>query len=250
MEVRMPEKVISIVRQDGDYLLIADIVKGYNGRIHKSLIADNGLEVINGIFSVSKTLYGTWFQETMSKAFEELCELFYSHIPLFVKKHEDILENPRFYSIIAPRTFYEGMFVGSSAVTLGQMLLLWKNEPVFSYECECSGKMVIYRFLGSPLSGGCTALCVCLDCWKKSNTKKVNFNTLWQTALKNKNPIEPFSKNPIAVKGLIAILEGRLDQESAVGADDFRGVSGDMTITVGGRTISNETFTSMMFDKN
>ena len=244
----MSEKEISIIGQDNDYLLIADTIKGYEGRIHKSLITDNGLEIVDRKISVSGTLYEIWFQEAMVKAFEQFCELCCSHIPLFVEKHEDILQNPRFYSIIAPRSFYEGMFIGSGVITLGEMLLLWKNESVFTHECNCGGRAVVYRFVGSPLSGSCVAFCFCLQCREKSHIKSGNFNTLWRTR-KNYHPLKPVSQNPVVVKDLIAILEGNLDQKLAVGTDDFHSVSGSITLRIGNKTVSNDTFSSLIWKK-
>ena len=127
----MSEMIISIIGQDGDYLLISDTEKNYKGKIHKSLIVDNELEVVNGKTCISPTMYQEWFRESISKAFKELCILFYSHIPLFMEKKNVILNNPSFYSIIAPRAFYDGMFIGSGSITLGEMLLLWEKESFF-----------------------------------------------------------------------------------------------------------------------
>ena len=59
---------ICITGEDGDYTLIADTLKSYNGRIHKSLIIDNGLVVDDGKTHISDTLYQEWFSEDIIKA--------------------------------------------------------------------------------------------------------------------------------------------------------------------------------------
>ena len=127
----MSEKEISILRQEGDYLVIADTQKGYEGTIHKSLLEVNELDIVDNKIYISKTLYQAWFKDAMEKVkdamekvFKEYCELFYSHIPLLIEKQKTILQTPRLYSIKAPLVFYEGMFIGSGGITLGEMLLL------------------------------------------------------------------------------------------------------------------------------
>ena len=67
----MAEMEITIIGQDGDYLLIADTTKGYKGRIHQSLVTDNGLEVVDGKINVSRTLYQAWFREDMERVERE-----------------------------------------------------------------------------------------------------------------------------------------------------------------------------------
>ena len=245
----MPEKEIIITGQDGDYLLIADTLKGYKSRIHKSLLAANELDVADGKTQISQTLYQAWFSEAMAEALQELYKLFCSHIPLFIEKQNDIMQNPRYYSIRSPLAFYDGMFVGSGGITLGEMILLWEKESAFSQPCDCGGQSVIYRFLGSPLSGSCSALCICRKCGIDSKTRRINFNNLWLTRRKY-NPIEPVSNNPIAIKDLIAILEGRLEQDAGVDKDDFHSIPGDMTIRVGKQTVSNETFSKLLFSRS
>ena len=52
----MQEYIIRIIEQDGDYLKIADTAKGYEGRIHKSLVTDNKLEFRMGVVWIKWTL--------------------------------------------------------------------------------------------------------------------------------------------------------------------------------------------------
>ena len=61
----------------------------------------------------------------IEKDFEELCDLFYTNIPLFIQKQDVILSDPRFYAIRAPRIFFGGIHIGNYFSTLGEMLLLW-----------------------------------------------------------------------------------------------------------------------------
>ena len=238
--------VIDIVGEDGDDLLIADTAKGYESRIHKSLIAINEFEVVDGKFNVSRNLYGQWFEEDLAKAFVEHSELFYSNIPLFVEKRDDILRNPRLCSIMAPRVFFEGMFIGGRQITLGEMLLLWESESVFSGKCDCGGRTVIYYFAGSPLSGGCRSSRVCLECGKKT-VGGGSFNTLWHRV--KCYPVDPFSQDPVSVKDLIAILKGEKSLDAAADADDVHSVADGITLRIGGKTVSNDTFASSIGGK-
>jgi hypothetical protein len=216
----MAEKEISVIGQDGDYLLIADSAQNYrhhrrgrNGaggtesfqrRIHQSLITDNGLAVVNGKISVSETLYREWFSEASAKAAEESVKLFYSCIPLFVKKQEVILRNPLFYSVLAPDGFC------NHRTTLGELLLIWKHEPDFSLECECGGKAVIDHCGGFPSSGTCWVSGVCLRCGKEYHNIRPPKSLGSYSSISGKyRPIEPFSRNPVSVKDLVAALGGR-----------------------------------------
>ena len=108
-------------------------------------------------------------RKSVEKNFEELCNLFYSNIPLFVQKQDFILNDPRFCSIRSPKVFYSGAHIGNCFSTLGKMLMFWKNETRFSEKCNCGGKTVVYHFGISNLSG-CIANKICLKCGKLLKT--------------------------------------------------------------------------------
>jgi len=211
--------VIDIVGEDGDDFLIADTASGYKSRIHKSLIAANGLEVVDGKFNASGTMYGQWFGNAMEKAFEERCELFYSNIRLFVEKRDVILSNPRLYSVKTPRSFCGGLFIGSKSITLGKMLLLWEEKKIFSRNCACGGRGVIHRFGGSPLSGGCAFDITCLACGKQSSFHTGGFRSFMDAA-GGYLPERPISQKPVSIEDLIAILKGEKSLDTAADADD------------------------------
>ena len=243
MEDKMIE--IRIIGQEGDFLLIADLEKGYESKIDSSLIAANELEIIEGKVKISESMYQHWFQEAITNAFEERCKLFYSNIPLFVEKQEIILQNPRFYSIKAPRVFYSGFFIAGQPITLGALLRIWQNEENLTQECNCGGRKVIYSFSGSMLSGMCVGGSICPQCKEKGSVKG-GFPKLYDAARNNCHPIKPVSENPIAIKDLIAILEGKITLESISDSiDDVHSVSDSVKIRIGSQTVSGDTFASL-----
>jgi len=177
--------VIRVVSNDGEFLQITDLQNRYKGKIHKSLI---------------KT---------------EQFNLFYPNIPLFVeeKNRQMILSNPKYYSIVAPEPFFGMMYfssVRSAKVTLGELLQIWENEPVFSIACKkCGGKSVIYRFGGSPLSGTMfETKNICVECGSMGNGADHNFGVLRSTRL-NYKPIEPIAEKPDTIESLIETCKSK-----------------------------------------
>ena len=238
---------IDIIGQEEEYFLIADKSKGYKSRIHKSLITDNQLEIVDGKICISESMYGAWFKESITKAFNERCKLFYSNIPLFVEKQEIILQNPRFYSIKAPRVFYAGMFIAGQPITLGAMLRLWQHEEKLTKKCGCGGKMVIYDFAGSPLSGMCVQSSICLQCKAEGGGRSGSFPVLWHAARNKCYPIKPVSDNPVAIIDLIEILEGKITLESlGDSTDDLHSVSDSVKIRIGSQTVPGDTFAKLI----
>lgn len=238
---------ISIIGHDSDYLLIVDTGKGYKGRIHKSLIEANEIEVINGKFNVPDTLYKAWFEDSISEEYNNLCNMFYDNIPLFVAKREVILKEKRFNSILSPRYFYEGMFIGGRVITVGELLFLWEDDDDFYGQCECGGKLIVCYFWGSPLSGSCYNSCICLQCKNKStNTRLGNFGKI--TKVKGLNhPFAGYSKKAVAVKDLVSILKDKMNISDAVNKDIITGISGKITLQIGSSKVSNDVFAKIAF---
>ena len=145
----------------------------------------------------------------------EQFNLFYPNIPLFVKEENRkmILSNPNYYSIVAPKFFYGMSYAINSTqkVTLGELLQIWENEPVFNTTCKkCGGKSVVYYFLGSALSGKIfEAENICVECGKKGNrTGAHSMGPLWETRLKYK-PIEPIAERPDTIESLVEACKSK-----------------------------------------
>ena len=248
---------ITITGEEGDYLLIADTIKGYKGKIDKSLLVANNIEVVNDEIFVCEVLHYHWFKEHIDavneKAFQELCDLFYSNLKLFWEKREIILKDPRLYSIISPKPFRDGMYIGGKPITLGEMLMLWKNETVFSLKCDCGGRSVIYYCAGSILTGTVFSIkSVCLQCGKSyaGKSQPCSFGAFFH-AINKYHPIEPIAERPASIKNLVDFLQGRRGQIDDTEYDEIQYVPDDnMSISIGGKTISNNTFAAIITGKN
>ena len=225
----VPKKIIDVIRQDGDFLLIADFGKGYKGRIHQSLIADNKLEIKNKKLIIGREMYQSWFKDSIAKKFEELCDLFYLNISLFIDKHEIILNDPRYYTIRSPRMFYGGTLSGGYFSTLGSMILLWVNEPGFSWKCDCGGQAIIYQFGGSDLSGGGVGYALCLKCGNIIKSS-CSYGRLRESLSKHR--IEPVSCEAITIRELIKVLKKKHHRIDTEEKDDFQSFPNYLTYSI------------------
>jgi hypothetical protein len=136
-------------------------------------------------------------------------ELFYQSIPLFVENQKMILSDPTYYSIVLPAHFYYAQWVATRKVTLGELLQIWENEPVFSTTCKkCGGKSVVYSFGGSVLSGRIVGVCnICVKCGNRGNQAGTHsFGTLWHTR-RNYKPIEPIAETPCTIESLVELCQ-------------------------------------------
>jgi hypothetical protein len=131
---------------------------------------------------------------------------------LFVeeKNRQMILANPNYYSIVAPEHFYNVMGT-LNPITLGRLLQIWENEPVFSTTCKkCGGKSVVYQFGGSPLSGRLSiAKNICIACGNRGNGAGTHsFGTLRETCRKYKL-IEPIAETPDTIESLVEACKSK-----------------------------------------
>lgn len=202
---------IKIVDKKGDFLFITDLQDKYKSKIHKSFIEDKHVEQMHdrgeNYYSVGKSYFESWFKKEIEA---EQIKLFYSNIPLFIEKENQlkILSNSKLYGIVAPKPFFNMMYISSwqnRIITLGELLQIWKNEPIFSTNCpKCKGKSLVYHFGGSPLSGGLfEANNICTTCSYMGNGAGTqSFGALWQARLKYQ-PIKPFAVKPKSIEFLI-----------------------------------------------
>jgi hypothetical protein len=213
--------IIRVVGNDGKFLQITDLQNKYKGKIHKSLIEDNHFEMMDpkiyniaeNCYNVGKSCFEYWLKKDIEaeakRIRKEQFNLFYPNVPLFTEEGNQkmILSNPNYYSIVAPENFYRMSYIYDkrTKITLGELLQIWENKPVFSTTCKkCKGKSVLYRFGGSPLSGTLfEAENICVECGNRGNGAGTHiFNALWKTRLKYK-PIEPIAEKPDTIESLV-----------------------------------------------
>jgi hypothetical protein len=237
-------------------LIIADTAKGYTHRIHTSLITDNHFEVVDGKFEIPDSLYEAWFgqciREERSRAFREACDLFNSHIPLFIQKQDIILHEPRFYGVVMPTAFFEVLYLpyGNSRITLGELLKIWGRESWFQGVCpRCGGRAMVTHFGGSLLSGtimGKSGFCV--DCRELVSLRdQVGSKGLGSIIDRREKyrPIQPIAPEPASVAELVAFLEGRKHEAGNETARFENVETADIHYTVGGKKISRAQWVSM-----
>ena len=239
---------IKITGEEGDDLLILDPIKGYEGRLDKFLLVANNMEVVNNEVFLDEVLYYHWFKPAREKVFKEISELFYSNLKLFWEKRDIILKDPRLYSIISPKSFRAGMFIGEKPITLGEILMLWERESIFSIKCDCGGKAVVYHCAGSILSGTLFSIkSICLQCDKSydKNSFPHRFSN-YICVMREYHPIKPIAERPAGIKNLVEFLQGRRTHIDDTEYDEIQYIPDDnMSITVGGKTIPNSLFASI-----
>jgi hypothetical protein len=195
-----------------------DILKircqGFQTFIPRSYIEQNNLIIKEGNMFISQELYKEWFakeikvQEDEIRKEKAIFDSFYPYIPLFWKKKELILKDPRYYSIRTPK-FFMGLayFGGCNSITLGELFMMWQNENDLIFTCTCGGKTVCFQFGGSPLSGTeWISQTICLECEKIDKVGGLA-STLRSKieARKKYKPIEPVEMNTISYDELVII---------------------------------------------
>lgn len=199
-------------KKELDYLKIRS--EGFHTTIPKTYLDQYNLTVNNGNMFIGQDLFKEWFakeikeQEEKIRREKEIFDSFYPYIPLFWKKKELILKDPRYYSIRTPK-FFMGLayFGGCNSITLGELLMMWQNENDLVFTCTCGGKSVCFQFGGSPLSGTeWISQTICLEC-EKIDKKGGLASTLRSKieARKKYKPIEPEDKVTISYDELVII---------------------------------------------
>ena len=203
----MINKEIGITRQNDNYYLITDSVKGYERRLHQSLITDNKVDIIDNKITISLDLYRNWFRDSIVKNYNELCDLFYTNISLFIEKHDIILKDPRLYNIRSPKLWGAVKYSRGYFSTLGRMLFSWINDPNFSRRCECDGQAIIYH-------AGCDGngkYAICLKCGKCDKAEKFPCKYYSSEELISHHiesiPWKPSPSEPVSIRELIKFLK-------------------------------------------
>jgi len=139
--------------------------------VHKSLINDNHIPIIENQIEVSEFLYENFFASHLAKiefqkkiVESEKTFSYLERIPFLINNLELIKRNPDYYHLYFDK-FRIGHYIVFRA-GLGGLLESYKSESILTGTCKISNqKYYIYSGTGSPFSGsGCmTAYCVGCD---------------------------------------------------------------------------------------
>lgn len=160
-----------IDRQGRNYTLRN--AEGLQLRIDESLIVDNGLHIDAqaGKLLVPESLARVWFEpirREQQKQEQRLQNLFAESVPLIWRQRERILADPQLFGARTPmriRMAYVSM-KDSGPYPLGVVVRAWTEyEERYTRVCpKCGGRMLIYSFSGSPLSGRSSHSATCTAC--------------------------------------------------------------------------------------
>lgn len=176
-----------IDQQDRNYTLRN--AEGLQLRIDESLIVDNGLHIDAqaGKLLVPESLVRAWFEpirrEQQKRKEQRLQDLFAASVPLFWHHRERILADPQLFGTRTPmriRMAYVSM-KDSGPYPLGVVVRAWtEHEERYTRVCpKCGGRMLIYSFSGSPLSGRSSHSATCTACgYQQHHVDEGSFGSL------------------------------------------------------------------------
>lgn len=164
---------VDIVDQQGRNYTLRN-AEGLQLRIGESLIVDNGLHIDAqaGKLLVPESLVRAWFepirQGQQKRDEQRLQDLFAKSVPLIWRQRERILADPQLFGARTPiriRMAYVSMR-DSGPYPLGVVVRAWTEyEERYTRVCpKCGGRMLIYSFSGSPLSGRSSHSATCTAC--------------------------------------------------------------------------------------
>lgn len=179
---------IDIIDQQGRNYTLRN-AEGLQLRIDESLIVDNGLHIDAqaGKLLVPESLVRGWFepirQEQQKREEQRLLNLFAESVPLIWRQRERILADPQLFEARTPmriRMAYVSM-MDSGPYPLGVVVRAWTEyEERYTRVCpKCGGRMLIYSFSGSPLSGSSSHSASCLTCgYQQHHVDEGSFGSL------------------------------------------------------------------------
>lgn len=179
---------IDIVDQQGRNYTLRN-AEGLQLRIDESLIVDNGLHIDAqaGKLLVPESLVRGWFEpirrEQQKREEQRLQDLFAESVPLIWRQSERILADPQLFGARTPmriRMAYVSM-MDSGPYPLGVVVRAWTEcEERYTRVCpKCGGRMLIYSFSGSPLSGRSSHSATCFTCgYQQHHVDEGSFGSL------------------------------------------------------------------------
>lgn len=179
---------IAIIDQQGRNYTLRN-VEGLQLRIDESLIIDNGLHIDAqaGKLLVPESLVRAWFEpirrERQKREEQRLQDLFAESVPLIWRQRERILTDLQLFGARTPmriRMAYVSM-KDSGPYPLGVVVRAWTEyaENYMRLCPKCGGRMLIYSFSGSPLSGRSSHSATCTACgYQQRHVDEGSFGSL------------------------------------------------------------------------
>jgi hypothetical protein len=133
--------------------------------IDKSLLKDNGYDIIDNKVIISLSLYKSWFSKLYNPGESENNQRdFLNHLPKILENKEFIYSDSRIFLCKLYFATASSTITGSSFFTLGGLLQSWEGTEL-DYICpECGNVMKIFHVGGSLLSGSNSCNAYCSDC--------------------------------------------------------------------------------------
>lgn len=170
-------------RQGRSYTLRTD--EGLQAKIDESVIATNGLciDARAGKLLVPESLVRTLFEPARRERRQRQWELFADAVPLIWRHRQRILADPQLAAVRTPMRVVAAYTAlpNSGPYPLGIVIRVWtEHEEAYTCTCpKCGGKMVIFSFSGSPLSGRSSHSAVCTACgYRQLHVDDGNFGRL------------------------------------------------------------------------
>ena len=164
--IQVKLKVIS--ESENKYELQAS--DGTTSWVHKSLITDNHIPIIENQVEVSEFLFHNFFSSHIAKmeyenkiVESEKTYSFLERIPFLIDNLELIQENPEYYHLYF-KPFKIGHYIVFQA-GLGGLLESYKSESILTGICKITNqKYYIFSGTGSPFSGSGVMTAYCIGC--------------------------------------------------------------------------------------
>lgn len=211
---------IDIVDQQGRNYTLRN-AEGLQLRIDESLIVDNGLHIDAqaGKLLVPESLVRGWFEpirrEQQKREEQRLQDLFAESVPLIWRQRERILADPQLFGARTPmriRMAYVSM-KDSGPYPLGVVVRAWTEyEEHYTRVCpKCGGRMLIYSFSGSPLSGRSSHSATCTVCgYRQLHVDEGSFGRLASLIMRIASEYRDLPKDDaLSVKEVMALLNKR-----------------------------------------
>jgi len=143
---------------------------GTTSWVHKSLITDNHIPIIENQVEVSEFLYENFFASHIAKiefqkkiVESEKTFSYLERIPFLIDNLELIQKNPEYYHLYF-KPFRIGHYIVFRA-GLGGLLESYKRESILTGTCKITNqKYYIYSGTGSPFSGSGVMTAYCIGC--------------------------------------------------------------------------------------
>ena len=211
---------IDIIDQQGRNYTLWN-AEGLQLRIDESLIVDNGLHIDAqaGKLLVPESLVRAWFEpirrERQQQEEQRLQDLFAESVPLIWRQRERILTDPQLFGARTPmriRMAYVSM-KDSGPYPLGVVVRAWsEHADNYTRLClKCGGRMLIYSFSGSPLSGRSSHSATCTACgYQQLHVDEGCFGRLASPIMRIASQYQDLPKDDaLSVKEAMALLSKR-----------------------------------------